>query len=329
MKNDNLLKCQFCGYLADIEEFDLDNLKQGYWCNVCDGYSYFSNKNSQKHKFTLILEGKSNVGNINVKPSLRLNKRLSPLRYPGGKSKLSDYLYSKLQESKTDIFVEAFAGGASVGLSLLNAGVIKHLVVNDLDFGIYSLFYTIKESPNLLINKLKKYTPTHEDYFKFQETILTNYRNKDLLEAAWCLLVVNRLAFSGICRANPIGGKNGSLHDFTQRWNPDELIKRILKINQMKDNMTVLNIDACELIEEMYWYPSTTILVDPPYYKKGKQLYNFYYRDEDHIKLSLLLDCLYQGCPGADIILTYDNDKFIERLYQYPDIENISRRYSI
>jgi DNA adenine methylase len=127
----------------------------------------------------------------------------------------------------------------------------------------------------------------------------------------------------------PLGGRNGTQQNLLQRWNPDALIQRITKINNMGDRITVFNTDACKLIEEIYWQPATTILVDPPYYKKGKQLYNCYYENEDHIELSGLLNNLYQGCPGADIILTYDNEEFIERLYCYPNIEKVNRIYSI
>jgi hypothetical protein len=35
------------------------------------------------------------------------------------------------------------------------------------------------------------------------------------------------------------------------------------------------------------------------------------------------------GIPGADIILTYDNQKYIKELYYWPMIEKISRVYSI
>lgn len=188
---------------------------------------------------------------------------------------------------------------------------------------------SLKEKPYILINRIKEYIPNHEDYFSCQKIILDNYENTSLFDAAWSLLVVNRLAFSGICKANPLGGKNGTIKDLLARWRPNELCKRILNINDMANKITVLNVDACELIEEMYWSPSTTILIDPLYVKKGKQLYNCYYNNEDHIQLSTLLDSLYSGMPGADIILTYDNNKFIKDIYLYPTIEKISRVYSI
>jgi len=97
----------------------------------------------------------------------------------------------------------------------------------------------------------------------------------------------------------------------------------------MCDRITVSNLDACELIEEEYWRPKTTLFIDPPYFKKGKQLYRCFYDEKQHLQLNELLESLHHGMPGADIILTYDNDPFIENIYWYPTIEKISRIYSI
>jgi DNA adenine methylase len=137
------------------------------------------------------------------------------------------------------------------------------------------------------------------------------------------------LAYSGIYKANPLGGKNGSNASLLQRWNPEDLCSRIVKIHAVSKWITISNIDACELIEELYWMPATTILVDPPYYKQGKNLYKCYYDENDHSRLNMLLENLYHGCPGADIILTYDNVPFIADLYVYPDTEVIGRVYTI
>lgn len=325
-----LYTCRFCGeeVTEDVLKY-IDKCNTGFWCDMCDGFTYYNNESENIHKFLLILEDKSKRHVVKYKSPIKFNKRLSLLRYPGGKSKLIDYLYSKLRKGNCTTFVEPYAGGASVGLAFLDAGIIENLILNDKDYGIYALLTLIKGNPELLINRINEYEPTHEDFFKAQEIIKSEYKNCDLLEAAWSMLLVNRLAYSGICKANPLGGRNGNKEKLLSRWKPSELCKRILKINSMADKITVLNMDACELIEEMYWKPSTTILIDPPYFKQGKQLYNCYYNKEDHITLNVLLDSLYQGCPGADIVLTYDNDKFIENLYLYPDIEKISRVYTI
>ena len=119
------------------------------------------------------------------------------------------------------------------------------------------------------------------------------------------------------------------MSDPAARWNPENLIKKISKIHAVSDRLSISNRDACEYIEEMYWLPSSTLFIDPPYYGKGKVLYSKYYQEDEHQKLSCLLDDLYKGMPGADMIVTYDYCKEIEDLYYYPITEIINRKYCI
>lgn len=329
LKVSSIYICYFCGEKIDTKSFSVDKNQEGFWCDTCDGFNYFQKEDLKKHRFYLLLEDCRIGEKINIKSDVKFKKHISPLRYPGGKSKLIDYVYSQLNLSKTKLFVEPFAGGASVGLSLLNANIIDKLIINDLDYGIYSLFETIKHDPETLLNKINTYQPTHEDYFKAQENITSGYKNLDCFTSAWSLLLVNRLAYSGIYNANPLGGKNGSLEELLKRWNPSTLTKRIGSISKMSNKIIVKNMDACELIEEMYWIDNATLFVDPPYFEKGKYLYNHHYNKSEHIKLNVLLDSLYQGCPGADLILTYDHHEYIKKLYTHPEVKIIKRAYSI
>jgi DNA adenine methylase len=320
--------CNFCGLEHDPNEAEIDSFQQGFWCGDCDGYTYLSKAGGQ-HRFTLLLEDKQACNVAIPSVDIPFNKRLSPLRYPGGKSKIIPYIYSKLQVNASKRLVGAFAGGASLELALLHAGVIDELVLNDLDFGIYAMFWTIQHAPEELIFQIRSNTPTHEDYFKAQAVLKSDYQGCTLFEAAWSMLLVNRLAYSGIYKANPLGGRQGDQESLLSRWNPINLCKRIELIHKMSDWITIMNKDACELIEEEYWKKHTTIFIDPPYVAKGQQLYRCYYDKDEHVRLNVLLDSLHQGMPGADIILTYDNDPLIEDIYLYPTIEKISRIYSI
>jgi len=60
---------------------------------------------------------------------------LSPLRYPGAKRRLSGYLAEvlRLNGLKPKLFVEPFAGGASVSLELLNKGLVEAIALGERD----------------------------------------------------------------------------------------------------------------------------------------------------------------------------------------------------
>ena len=320
-----MYRCRFCG--TEYQNLEgLDHSDEGFFCDDCDSFTYFQHIKN-KHQFKLFLEenGEANQKSAQIK----FNKRLSPLRYPGGKTKMLPQMIQSINNENTKTFVEPFAGGAGVGLALLDANLIENYVLNDIDFGIYALFEIIKNNPDELIYIIKNIVPTRENFFEARTKIQNKYITCSLIDAAWSLLITNRLAYSGITKANPLGGKNGTNEQLLSRWNPCDLIKRITKIHSFGNKITVTNQDALQVIEEYYWTPNTTIFVDPPYFKKGKQLYTHYYETGQHIELSNLLQSLSTGCPGADIILTYDNEPFIKELYFWSPPQNITLKYSI
>lgn len=326
-KLSDVLRCGFCGFPHDREDAELDG-ENGFWCEACDGYTYL-NEHADHHRFTLLLEDKQGKNDTPPEVGIRFNKRLSPLRYPGGKSKFIPFVVEKMRQNHTQTLVSPFTGGGSVELALLHAGVVKKLILNDLDYGVYALFEIIKREPAELMRRIQTANLTHDDFYEARSIIKNGYKGCTLIDAAWTLLIANRLSYSGIYKANPLGGKSGSVQELLARWNPYNLFKRILSIHHMADGFTVSNMDACELIEEAYWSPETTIFIDPPYVAQGKKLYHHYYDSDEHIRLNVLLDSLHQGMPGADIVLCYDNDPLIESLYVYPKVETIGRVYSV
>lgn len=211
---------------------------------------------------------------------------------------------------------------------MLESGVVKELHLNDLETGVYSLWWVIKNIPFALIDRIKYSEPTHKDYFFAQNIIKQDYQGVDVIEAAWSSLLVNRLAYSGISKANPLGGKRGKREVLLSRWNPTDLIKRIEKIHSLSEYIEITQENAIDLIEESYWQEHNSIFIDPPYVNKRQNLYHCYYRKSDHMELARVLDSLYYGFPGADIILTYDNNEWLNSLYTYPQKELIGRRYT-
>jgi DNA adenine methylase len=324
-----MISCQFCGLSGSLEsgDFQLDKQNNGFWCEDCDGYTYF-NKDTIKHRFKLILEDKHAEKVLFNRPTVKLAKRISPYRYPGGKSKVINYLYTHLQEAKSKKLISPFTGGGSFELAMLDAGIVEQLHLNDLDTGVYSLWWVIKHMPYFLIDRLQSIQPNHKDYFSAQAIIKNDYKDADVVEAAWASLLVNRLAYSGVSKANPLGGKKGSKKDLLSRWNPSELINRINRIHALSDQIEITQENAVQLIEGAYWQDNATIFIDPPYVKKGKDLYQCFYTENDHRDLSQLLDTLHFGFPGADIVVTYDYNTWLDKLYVFPEREIIGRTYS-
>lgn len=170
-------------------------------------------------------------------------------------------------------------------MALLEANVIDQLILNDLDKGVYNLFKAILISSDDLINKIQNTIITKEEYFRCKDIVLNELYNSDLIDNAWAFLVNNRLSFSGIYNAGMQGGKYGLEKDLLARWNNKTIVKKIDTISNLSNRITLINSDGIDVIEEWMWKRNTTIYVDPPYVKQGKNLYQKYYQKQDHVAL--------------------------------------------
>lgn len=327
------LICQWCGAEGPSDEFEMDtSTGEGFWCPDCDGYTFFDDEKNKRRRVLLLLErdgDESAPSPVSETVSAyRFSKRLSPFRYPGAKSRIIDYVAEQMQDEHKDTFIEVFAGGASVGLALLDAGFIRKLILNDTDRGVFSFWYTVIHSPESLISRIR-YATLNAAVFQSCQFMLQNPKGASMADLAWAQLVCNRLSFSGIVKAGMLGGKNGGLGANLARWNPAELTRRIERIYEMREAIIVTDTDAVELIEQSaYWEPNATLFVDPPYVKAGKQLYLRYFEEEDHLQLAWMISTLYKGIPGADIIITYDDCPLIREAYPWADVRILPRRYT-
>lgn len=322
-------ECEFCSAKYDESEY-VDTVKDGWFCESCDAFNLFASARKKKDQFLVILEDKAKVeGTKTVKYSF-LRKNLSPFRYPGGKSRMIDYLYEHLYKNKVETLYSPFAGGSSFELAMLESGVVNKLVLNDLDYGIYSVYWTILHMPDELIYRIQEAKPTHKDYFEAQEHIKNGFIGLNNIEAAWTTLLVNRLAYSGISKANPLGGRNGTNEQLLSRWNPTKLIKSIQHIASFSKQIEIHCTDAFEFMVESYWDNNGLLFLDPPYVNKGADLYNIAMTIEQHETLAFHLEQLYQGVSGANVVVTYDYNKITDDMFQLPtDKRIVGRKYSI
>ncbi len=327
-----MLTCRFCGYTGDSDDFDFCKDGSGYWCPDCDGLTFVSSEiEQQRRRMVLILETGGAKNEIPIEKT-NLRKRLSPLRYPGGKSRLIDQIYSILSKDKMDTFVEVFAGGASLGLSLLDAGCINRLVLNDLDPMVHTFWDIVLHSPDALISRIKS-TPITMEAFHRAKEVFSNCRSMYYAPeiVAWAFFLLNRTCFGGILSAGPISGKNSSDAQLSVRWNPVGLCKRIEDIHAMSDKISLCKVDALELFlhNDMWWDEHTTFFVDPPYVKMGDKLYSEKFPQSKHIALAETINELYAIYPNPDIIITYDDCPLVRELYPWAEVREVSRAYSL
>ena len=132
---------------------------------------------------------------------------LTPLRYPGGKTKYTDLFVDIISANHLDncTFVEVFAGGSGAAISLLLRGHVKSLVLNDRDVAIYSFWKSVKEYPGEFI-KLIRSTRVSMAEWKRQKAIYDSKDAGNVLILGFATFYLNRCNHSGILGARPIGG---------------------------------------------------------------------------------------------------------------------------
>lgn len=253
----------------------------------------------------------------------------SPLRYPGGKGKLTPLIELLIDKCghRGGIYIEPFAGGAGVAIELLERGVVSEIVINDLDKGIYSFWRAILEETDRFLEQVSR-VPLTIDEWKKQRSICFGNNKKYSFELGFATFYMNRTNRSGIIKAGVIGGMEQSgLWKLDARFNREDLIFRIKKIAENKSKIHLYNKDIKSFLENYVpkYEENAFIYFDPPYFNKGKQLYLNFFNYNDHIRIEKLIG----DTVNCDWIITYDDEPEIEKIYEKYCIKRIELNYSV
>ncbi|MCY4395890.1 MAG: DNA adenine methylase [Rhodospirillaceae bacterium] len=240
----------------------------------------------------------------------------SPLRYPGGKACLYKRIAAILRANKLERrrYVEPFAGGGGLALSLLYGGHVSDIHINDLDRAIWAFWHSALDHTDALVAKIEKTPITIEEWHSQRDV----YRRADTsapVDLGFAAFFLNRTNRSGIIGSGGlIGGfaQNGR-YKLDCRFNRAELTRRVRRIAVYRDRIHLTGQDAREFIAASRGQlpEATFFFVDPPYFAKGASLYRNAYRSKDHENLSG--DLLALENPW---IVTYDAVPEIAALYR-------------
>lgn len=256
---------------------------------------------------------------------------MSPLRYPGGKARLYNFISSMIIANACDggTYYEPFAGGAACGLRLLYEGVVKKVILNDADPCVYSFWYSILNETESFLKKIHEIPLTIESWKK-QKEIWSNYTDNSRLDVGFATFFLNRCNRSGIiAKAGPIGGHHqDGKWKIDARFNRKTLIGRISIIAQMKSNIVVSNLDIFKFIAKNVkdiQRDNSFTFFDPPYFSAGQRLYFNTFKASDHLKFAKMLEKM----KFAKWLLTYDKHDFIKDIYSWNTPRKIPISYSL
>lgn len=213
----------------------------------------------------------------------------SPLRYPGGKGKLANFL--KLIMVENDLvgyeYAEPYAGGAAAGLSLLYEGYVSHLHINDFDPGVAAFWHTAVTEAEWLCRRIVETPITMEEWDR--QRLIPGSSDPDRRDLAFATFFLNRTNRSGILRGGVIGGRSQQgKYTMDARYNKQELVVRIERVGENSDRISVTGQDALEFLatRKQQQHNRSLVYLDPPYYTKGGDLYTNAYSSGDHVTVS-------------------------------------------
>jgi len=242
----------------------------------------------------------------------------SPLRYPGGKGKVANYIKLLLLENNLIgcDYVEPYAGGASVALSLLFEEYADHIHINDLNRSVHAFWKVVLGRPEDLCDLIANVTVDTEQWHR--QRAIQDEDDPDEFDLAFSTFFLNRTSRSGIVGGGIIGGLDQTgTWKIDARFNRNDMIRRISKIARYRSRITVSGLDAAKYVTEVLpGITSPFIYLDPPYYVKGEGLYQNFYRHSDHEEIASLVSKL-----RAPWLVSYDSAPVIGELYgAFPSI---------
>lgn len=250
----------------------------------------------------------------------------SPLRYPGGKGKVASFVRLLLLES--DLvgceYVEPYAGGATVALSLLYEDYASHIHINDLDPAVHAFWLACLTNTEALCRLVHDTVISVEEWDR-QRAIQTDL-DASPIELAFSTFFMNRTNRSGIITGGIIGGRDQKgPWKLDARFNRDNLIRRIQKVGRFKNRISLTCIDAVKFLDS-WCQPTgvdTFVYLDPPYYVKGGDLYRNFYGPEDHHMVAASVARL-----EVPWMVSYDAVPEIMRLYKSDERVRYTLAYS-
>lgn len=244
-------------------------------------------------------------------------RHYTPLRYPGGKAKLTPYIKGLIRENSLfDCeYVEPYAGGSGVALELLFHEYVSRIHINDLSRPVYAFWKSVLDHTEELC-RLVHDTPVTVQSWDSQKSVFLNQRDFGNVQLGFSAFFLNRTNRSGIFNGGIIGGR-GQLGQWkiNARYNRDELVYRIESIARMRKRIRLTGMDALRLLQTRgkEWTSKTLFYLDPPYYGKGRGLYYDFYEPKDHLQISRFLAGDFADKFWA---ISYDNVRPIRDLYR-------------
>jgi DNA adenine methylase len=221
------------------------------------------------------------------------------------------------KSSKPVEFIEPFAGGGIVSLTVAFEELADRITMVELDEQVASVWQTILGGDGAkLSEQIVNFVVTPESV----ATVL-GQRCTTPFENAFRTIVRNRVSRGGIL-APGAGlvkyGENGK--GLVSRWYPATLRKRILDIASIRDRISFIQGDGLEVVRKHLTCANFAFFMDPPYTAAGKKAGSRLYTHAilNHDELFRTTSAL-----EGDFLMTYDNTPEIDELAKWYGLDTV------
>lgn len=251
---------------------------------------------------------------------------VSPLRYPGGKARMSPYLEAMFTQQVSvmdvEVWLEPFAGGAGAGLSLLDADAVGEIWLTEKNPALAALWRTMLTDPETLATRVERTTPDLDLWAWVRAQVADAGRPGTTdADAGFAALVLNRCSRSGMVndRVGPIGGTNQDGPWTLASRDAPALAARIRHVGHLSARIRFTQGDAVVAIADLAGSgieDEVLAFVDPPYLREGNRLYANGMDAADHQRLADALNA-----SPVRWMLTYDDEPAVAAdLYPRPRV---------
>src|ERR1700722_10504273 len=182
-----------------------------------------------------------------------MTRLVSPLRYPGGKTALYELVAGilLLNGLERGSYVEPYAGGCGLALSLLFGGHVGDIYVNDLDRSVWSFWYCVLNRTEELIGLVNRTSIDVSEWQRQRE--IQQQTHVDSLALGFSTFFLNRTSRSGVIKgAGVIGGlSQDGPYKIDCRFNREDLTRRIRRVAKYRGRIHLSNMDAIEFMRRV------------------------------------------------------------------------------
>jgi len=230
----------------------------------------------------------------------------SPLRYPGGKTRAVDSIYSIIPENETKL-CSPFLGGASIELACTTR---MEVFGSDIFEPLIDFWQMLLDDREKLVERVKSYYPlSRTKFYNLQKRYI---HLEDKLERAAVFFVLNRSSFSGTTLS---GGMSPGHPRFTK-----SSIKRLEKFTTKN-----FNVECADFRDSIEKHKDAFLYLDPPY-MNGQALYGVKGDTHTGFEHHALADILHKR---ERWIMSYNDCEEIRTLYKGHPILSIEWVYGM